>query len=354
MTSVGHEAAVASAGSGTDLPAPPPPEHRKASAAVKLRRVLVKHPALGPFAVLVLSVAAFGSINPRLLTFQSMSLMLAQVAVIGTLAIGQSLVIITAGIDISCGAAMILVQMVMAGLAIQAGVSPLLALMLGFLLGSLLGFLNGFFVSMMRMQPFVVTLGTLSVFTALALVYSRGTSLNPDPSSPLMWTGIPVQIGPLRLTTGVLLMLALYLAVGYLLRRTAWGAHVYATGDDMDAAHLVGIKSNRLLLGVYVIAGVLFAFAGWIQIGYSAVATTNISPTLNLASITAAAIGGISFLGGRGVVLGALFGALIVQVFKTGLILAGVDSMYTPLAEGALVIVAVALDRWIRQERTRM
>ena len=146
-------------------------------------------------------------------------------------------------------------------------------------------------------------------------------------------------------------MLVAYILVGIALGRTAWGRHVYAVGDDQEASRLVGIPTTRVLFSVYVVAGVIFGIAAWVQIGRVGDASTNISSTLNLDSITAAVIGGISLFGGRGVVIGTLFGALIVQVFQNGLALAGVPDLYQQLAEGILVILAVTVDQWIRKVR---
>jgi fructose transport system permease protein len=200
--------------------------------------------------------------------------------------------------------------------------------------------------------PFIGTLGTLGVFTAIGLKYANGQTLTPKPGSLLLWTGQPIEFGSFHITVGVLLMILLYLLLGYALGRTAWGKHVYAVGDDAEAARLAGIRTARLLLSVYLVAGLVYGIAAWVQIGRVGDASTDISSTLNLDSITAVVIGGVSLFGGRGLVLGTLFGALIVQVFQNGLALAGVQDLYQQLAEGLLVIAAVSLDRWIRKVRT--
>jgi len=136
-----------------------------------------------------------------------------------------------------------------------------------------------------------------------------------------------------------------------MLGRTAWGRHVYAVGDDLEASRLAGVRTDRVVFSVYILAGVIFGLAGWIQVGRVGSASTNISTTLNLDSITAVVIGGTSLFGGRGVVLGTLFGALIVEVFQNGLSLAGVEDLYQLMAEGILVLVAVGVDQWIRRVR---
>ncbi len=300
----------------------------------RLQHTLHRHPASGPASVLVASIIVFSLINHRFLTATNLSLLVQQVAVLATLAIGQTMIILTAGIDLSVGAAAILAQMVMAQTAANNGVPGPLALLLGVAVGALTGFLNGFLVTRIKLPPFIVTLGTLSIYTSIGLKYSNGASVYATAMPKLLtWTGTYVNIGSFQLTTGVILMLVLFAVTSFALTRTAWGRHVYSTGDDPEAARLSGIKTNRVLLSVYVAAGV------------------NNLTNANLDSITAVVIGGTSLFGGRGAVLGTLFGALIVQVFQSGISLAGVQSLYQVLAEGILVIVAVALDQWIRKVR---
>ncbi|MDI5968996.1 ABC transporter permease [Streptomyces sp. SL13] len=317
-----------------------------------VQSLLHSYPSLGPFAVLVLACVVFDLFNSRFLGMANLSIMLQQVAVVGLLALGQTVIILTAGIDLSVGAAMILAQMVMAGLAVTNGCPVVLALAVGLLVALLTGFVNGFLVTRFHVPPFIGTLGTLGVFTAVGLKYANGQTLSPKPGSFLLWTGKIVTLGSFHITVGVLMMIALYLIVGYALGRTAWGKHVYAVGDEPEAARLTGINTARLLLSVYLVAGLVYGVAAWVQIGRVGDASTDISSTLNLDSITAVVIGGVSLFGGRGMVLGTLFGALIVQVFQNGLALAGVQDLYQQLAEGLLVIAAVSLDRWIRKVRS--
>jgi fructose transport system permease protein len=317
-----------------------------------IQALLHSHPSLGPLVVLILAAIVFDLINNRFLNPTNLSIMLQQVAVVGLLALGQTVIILTAGIDLSVGAAMILVQMLMAELAVADGMPTILALLIGLVGALATGLVNGLLVTRFRVPPFIGTLGTLGVFTAIGLKYANGQTLTPKPGSLLLWTGQPIEFGSFHITVGVLLMILLYLLLGYALGRTAWGKHVYAVGDDAEAARLAGIRTARLLLSVYLVAGLVYGIAAWVQIGRVGDASTDISSTLNLDSITAVVIGGVSLFGGRGLVLGTLFGALIVQVFQNGLALAGVQDLYQQLAEGLLVIAAVSLDRWIRKVRT--
>jgi fructose transport system permease protein len=272
------------------------------------------------------------------------------VAVIAALGIGQTLVILTAGIDLSVGAIAILSMLVMANLSAKQGVPAILALLIGVAVGLLCGLLNGLLVTRLKLPPFIVTLGTLSIFTAIALLYSGGQSVGRQQMPALMsWTRTVVPLGPFSITTGVFIVLIMAIVVSFVLSQTSWGRHVYAVGDDIEAARLAGIRVNRVLLGVYTVAGLLFGITAWVAIGRAGGASANAITNGNLESITAVVIGGTSLFGGRGAIIGTMLGALIVYVFNLGLSLAGVDAQFRVLAVGILIIVAVSLDQWIRK-----
>lgn len=319
----------------------------------RLRNILHRYPAISPAVVLVIAVIVFGLINPRFLYPANLSLITQQVAVVGTLALAQTLIILTAGIDLSIGAAMIFSSMVAAQTAAVNGVPGELSLIIGLFVGLAAGALNGFLVTRLKLPPFIVTLGTLNIFIALTLLYSNGATVRgAEMPGILTATGLPIAIGDVRITVGVLVMLALYIVVAFILGRTAWGRHVYAVGDDKEAARLAGISVNRVLMSVYLAAGAILAIGAWVQIGRTNAASPNAGIDLNLDSITAVVIGGTSLFGGRGVVWGTLLGALIVGVFRSGLSLAGLDVLYQTLAVGILIIVAVSVDQWIRKVRS--
>lgn len=326
------------------------PPRRKLLARV--HEVLHRRPALSPAIVLVAACIAFAFANDRFLRVQNLSLILQQVAVVGSLAVGQTLIILTAGVDLSIGAIMVLATLVMCKLFQDGELASVVALVIGAVAAVGAGLLNGALVTRIKLPPFIVTLGTLSIFTALTLIYAKGQTISLSANTLLTWTGRPVSVGQLHITTGVLAMLALYAVVAYALRWTAWGRHLYAVGDDPEAARLAGIRVNRVLLSAYVVAGVVTAVAAWILVGRIDGADPNSGVNANLDSITAVVIGGTSLFGGRGAVLGTLSGALIVQVFHNGLALVGADPNYQVLTVGVLVIAAVAADQWIRSVRS--
>ncbi|SIO04149.1 ABC transporter permease [Agromyces cerinus] len=318
----------------------------------RVRNTLHRYPAVSPAIVLVLAVIVFGLLNDRFLNPANLSLITQQVAVVGTLAVAQTLIILTAGIDLSVGAVMVLSSMVMAQTSVQLGIPGVLALLLGLIVGLAAGAFNGFLVTRLKLPPFIVTLGTLSIFVALTLLYSGGATIRGAEMPELLTSmGATFNIGGVNFTVGVLTMLLLYVVVALILAKTAWGRHVYAVGDDPEAARLAGISVNRVLMSVYLAAGAILALGAWIQIGRTNAASPNAGAELNLDSITAVVIGGTSLFGGRGTVWGTLLGALIVGVFRNGLSLAGLDVLWQTFAVGVLIIVAVSVDQWIRKVR---
>jgi fructose transport system permease protein len=323
---------------------------RQHSPVQRVQHQLHARPWLSPLFLLFVAFLVFFIATPTFLTANSMGILLQQTAVVATLAVGQTLVILTAGIDLSVGAIMVLTMMVMASLARDGGMPGLLALLIGIVLALAAGALNGFLVTRFNLPPFIVTLGTLSVYTAIALLYSGGESIQASHLPGLLNVlGEGFAIGGFRLTWGIVVMVIIYAVVGYALSQTAWGRYVYAVGDDPESARLSGVPSKRILLAVYTVAGLIYAFAAWELIGRAGAATPNAVPDANLQSITAVVIGGTSLFGGRGVLIGTLLGALIVQTLQFGLSQMGVDQQWRVLATGILIIVAVAADQWIRK-----
>ncbi|HKH16053.1 MAG TPA: ABC transporter permease [Solirubrobacteraceae bacterium] len=326
---------------------------RPQSFTTRIHDILHSNATLGPLFVLLLAVIIFSIAADRFLEPANLSLIVQQVMVVGTLGIAQTLIILTAGIDLSVGAIMVLSSIVMAKLAADEGVPGLLALLIGFGVGTVCGLINGLLVTQLRLPPFIVTLGTLNVFFALNLYYSNSETIRGvDMPDILLWTGNTIDLGDTKITYGSILMLVLFGVFWWVLKNTAWGRHVYATGDDAEAARLAGVRTSRVLLSVYIVAGLICAVAAWMLIGRIASASPQAGGTANLDSITAVVIGGTSLFGGRGLVIGTLFGAMIVGVLRNGLTLTGVDVLWQDFAVGVMIIAAVAIDQWIRKVKT--
>ncbi|WP_104400770.1 ABC transporter permease [Vibrio penaeicida] len=324
------------------------------SIGLNVQRFLHNQPTAAPFLVLVLAVAIFSFlIGDRFLHPFNMSLILQQVTIIGVLGIAQTLIILTAGIDLSVGAIMVLCSVVMGRMAMDFGLPPVFAFGIGMLVGTLAGMINGLLVSRFKLPPFIATLGTWNIFFALNLWYSNSQTIRSQAiakNAPLLqWMGETVELFGARITYGSMLMIVLFVVIWYALNWTAWGRHVYATGDDPDAARLAGIRTQKILMSVYVVAGFVCAIGAWVLIGRIGSISPQAGYTANLDSITAVVIGGTSLFGGRGSIFGTLIGALIVGVFRNGLALLGVDVLWQEFTVGALIIVAVGVDHWIRK-----
>ena len=303
---------------------------------------------LGPVIALALACLFFTFQHERFLTLQNFSLILQQVMVVGTLAIGQTLIILTAGIDLSCGMVMALGSMVMTKMAADHGLSAPVGIFLGVAATMGFGLANGLLVTRVKLPPFIVTLGTMNIAFAITQLYSNAQTVTQIPPG-MNWLGETFSVGDARVAYGTLLMLALYVLTWQALRNTAPGRHVYAVGNNPEATRLSGIPTERVLLGVYVLAGLFYGIASTLAVARMGAGDPNAGQTENLDAITAVVLGGTSLFGGRGIILGTLVGALIVGVFRNGLTIMGVSSVYQILVTGVLVILAVATDQMSRR-----
>jgi fructose transport system permease protein len=303
---------------------------------------------LGPFIALLLACIFFSTQSDRFLTAQNFSLILQQIMVVGVIAIGQTLIILTAGIDLSCGMVMALGGIVMTKFAADYGLSAPVAIACGMAVTMLFGLINGLLVTRIKLPPFIVTLGTLNIAFAITQLYSQSQTVTDIPAS-MTFLGNTFMIGNTSMGYGVVLMLALYLVTWLWLRDTAPGRHIYAVGNSPEATRLTGIPTDRVLLGVYVLAGLFYGIASLLSVARTGAGDPNAGQTENLDAITAVVLGGTSLFGGRGMLLGTLVGAVIVGVFRNGLTLMGVSSVYQVLATGILVILAVATDQMSRK-----
>src|SRR4051794_29227863 len=212
---------------------------RPQTIGTRVHDILHSNATFGPLFVLLLAVVYFAITADRFLEPANLSLIVQQVMVVGTLGIAQTLVILTAGIDLSVGAIMVLSSIMMAKLSADSGVPGLLALLLGFLIGTGCGLLNGTLVTRLRLPPFIVTLGTLNIFFALNLYISKSETIRgSDMSSLLLWTGKTINFGDTRITYGSILMLVLFGVFAWVLKNTAWGKPAYPVGDAAEAPRL--------------------------------------------------------------------------------------------------------------------
>lgn len=322
----------------------------------KFHHALHTTPALVPLIVLVASIATFGILlGSKFFSPFALTLILQQVQIVGVLAAAQSLIILTAGIDLSVGAIAVLSSVIMGQMTFRYGIPVQLSIPIGLAAGTAIGAASGWLVAKVKLPPFIVTLGMWQIVLAANYIFSANETIRSQDiaaEAPLLqFFGTQIKIAGATFTYGVIFMILLVAVLAYILRHTAWGRHVYAIGDDPEAAELAGVNVQRTLIQVYALVGLICAFAAWVMIGrfgsVSPSATTGVIG--NIQAITAVVIGGISLFGGRGSIMGALFGALIVGVFELGLRMYGADPQWTFMFIGVLIIAATTVDQWIRK-----
>ena len=320
----------------------------------QVQHLLHGNPSLVPLIVLIAAIFIFGVLlGSKFFSPFAMTLILQQVQIVGIVAAAQSLVILTAGIDLSVGAIMVFSSVIMGQFTFRYGIPAPISILCGLAAGTGIGAINGWLVSKVKLPPFIVTLGMWQIVLATNFLYSANETIRSqdiEQNAPLLqFFGSKFSVGGATFTVGVVFMLVLILVLAYALRHTPWGRYVYAVGDDPTSAELSGVNVHRTLMSVYMLSGLICAFAGWALIGRIGSVSPTSGQLANIESITAVVIGGISLFGGRGSILGSLFGALIVGVFTLGLRLLGADAQWTFLLIGLLIIAAVAVDQWIRK-----
>ncbi|MEM6311660.1 MAG: ABC transporter permease [Pseudomonadota bacterium] len=322
----------------------------------RLQHTLHVTPALVPLIVLVFAIALFGILlGSKFFSPFALTLILQQVQIVGVLAAAQTLIILTAGIDLSVGAIAVFCTVIMGQFSFRYGIPAPVSVAIGLVVGTGLGAISGWLVSRVKLPPFIVTLGMWQIVLAANYLYSANETLRSqdiaEQAAFLQFLGNKIKMGGATFTFGVILMVLLVIVLAYVLRSTAWGRHVYAVGDDPEAAELAGVDVHRTLMSVYMLAGFICGLAAWVMIGrFSSVSPSASTGVVgNIQAITAVVIGGISLFGGRGSIVGAFFGALIVGVFELGLRMAGADPQWTFMLIGMLIIGAVTVDQWIRK-----
>ncbi|MFJ4223384.1 ABC transporter permease [Microbacterium sp. NPDC089695] len=290
---------------------------------------------------LVVLVVVFAILSPTFLTLGNIQAMLIAAAILIILAVAQSFVITTGGIDLSISATMTL-GAVGFGLSWQAGLGFWLSALLALVASGVVGVINGLLIAKGKVTDFIATLGTLSVATGLALILTAG--------KPISVTSVEL----LRLTTGTVwifgypFLIAALIAVvfWFVMFRTRFGLHVQAVGGSEEAAVANGVKAQRVRIGVYVMAALLAGLAAILLVARIGAAEPAINTQYLLNSIAAVVLGGVALTGGRGKIVGPVLGALLLTALTNGLTLLGVSQFYQPLAVGLVVVLAALLTRF--------
>jgi ribose transport system permease protein len=297
---------------------------------------------IGPLIGLLLIVVIIAIMSPNFLTLNNLLNVLRQVSINALIAFGMTFVILTGGIDLSVGSILALTGAVTAGF-MAGGMDPVLAMFLGLLLGAILGAINGVIISKGKVAPFIATLATMTIYRGLTLVYTEGkpiSGLGDSQAFQLLgkgyFFGIPVPVITMAITFGILY---------FILKKTTFGRRVYAVGGNEEASRLSGISVDRIKIYVYSLTGALAALAALILTSRLNSAQPTAGNMFELDAIAAVVLGGTSLTGGRGWIVGTLIGALIIGVLNNGLNLIGVSSFFQQVVKGAVILVAVLLDR---------
>jgi len=254
----------------------------------------------------------------------------------------MTLVILLGGIDLSVGSILALSSVAIATL-IQAGFNPLLATLLGVVGGGLMGLFNGLVISKGKVAPFIATLASMTILRGLALVVSGGSPITGFDSDLFSMLGGGYVAGLVPIP--VVWMLIMFGLFAFLLKKTVFGRHVYATGGNEEAARLSGVKVDQIKLWVYTLSGAMSAMAGVVLTSRLNSAQPTAGSGYELDAIAAVVLGGTSLTGGRGWIFGTLMGALLIGVLNNGLNLLGVSSFYQQVIKGVVILLAVLIDR---------
>lgn len=306
---------------------------------------------LGPLIGLVLIFALFGVAGPASFSsLNNLETIARQTAIVGTAALGMTLIIIAGGIDLSVGSMIALVTVIVAAL-LQAGLPPLVAALGGIATGLLCGFLNGYLVTRLKVVPFIVTLGTLLVVRGAAKGFAHEQKID----APLTWlkellAALPQGEGWRIVPWGVWLAIALAFLVAGVLLYTRLGRHIIAIGSNEQTARLCGVPVDRVKVIVYSLGGAFAGVAGILQFSRLTVGDPTVATGVELDVIAAVVIGGGSLNGGEGSIAGTIVGALIMTVIRSGCAQMGLPNWVQEMVTGVIIVIAVALDRW-RQRR---
>jgi ribose transport system permease protein len=310
----------------------------------QLKRTLQR---LGPFIALLIVCVGLALLSPDFLTISNLFDVMRQVSINAVIAFGMTLAILLGGIDLSVGS-ILAVSSVLIALMLKAGLAAGLAASVGLLAGAAMGAVNGLVITKGRVAPFIATLGMMTLLRGVALVVSQGSPISGFSSDFFSMVGGGYLAGLVPLP--VVWMLTLFALFWFLLTKTVFGRHVYATGGNAEAAALSGVKTDRVQILVYSVSGAMAAIAGIILTSRLDSAQPTAGEGYELDAITAVVLGGTSLAGGRGWIFGTLVGALLIGVLNNGLNLLGVSAFYQQVIKGAVILFAVLLDRVHKSE----
>ena len=295
---------------------------------------------LGPLIGFLLLFIILSVVSPQFITFGNLRNVALQTSVNMLLAVGMTFVILTSGIDLSVGSTLAMTSSVAAGLMVTH-VPIWIAVVVALAIGLLAGLLNGIFVAYAGLAPFIVTLGTMTLFRGITEIYTQGTPIFNLPSS-FAWLGTAQFAG---IPVPVILTVIVLIVAWVILEKSVPGRRIYAVGGNEQVAYLAGVRVKKYLLLVYMISGFLAAVAGLVLTSRLGSAEPTAGTGYELDAITAVVLGGTSLFGGEGTLVGTIIGAAILGVIDNGLNILNVNSFWQDAVRGAIILVAILLDR---------
>lgn len=296
------------------------------------------------FIVIFLLWAIYLALNTRnFATANNIFTVLRQASIIGVVAVGAHFIILLGDMDLSMAANLSLSGVVMAGLMVNQGLPPLVAAPLALALGALIGLVNGLIITRLKINAIITTLGMMSILEGLAFIITQGKTIFGDPISSLKFlsSGTLFDVIPVP----VIVLFVVYALAFVVLRRTTFGAYVFAVGNNSKAAWLSGVNVNRIKLATYVLAGMLAAFGGVMQIARQGTATAGMGSDFLFPILTAVVLGGASLTGGRGKIVNTLIAAVFLTTITNGMVLLNISIYTQRVISGVILIVALSLDR---------
>ena len=292
------------------------------------------------FVVLIATLAmcvVFTVLNKNFLNYSNFLTVLQQMVLNGILAVGMMFTIITGGIDLSVGCTYAITGIVVASCTVNYGMNPFLAILVGILIGAVLGAFNGFLINQLKLQPFIATLGTMSLYRGIAYVVTGGVPVTNVPTSYRdIFNGI--VFGGVR--NYIIVMVVVFVIAHILLSKMRSGDYLYAVGGNEEAAKLSGVNVIKTKYIAYIFCGICAAIAGMIMLASLGSAEATAGHAYETNAIAAAAIGGTRMAGGKGTALGTFIGALMLAVLKVGMVVINVDSFWQFVVTGIIIIVA--------------
>ncbi|MBE6065831.1 ribose ABC transporter permease [Clostridium cochlearium] len=290
---------------------------------------------------LILLCVIISILTPRFLNVSNIMNVFTQVSVNAILAIGMSFVILTGGIDLSVGSTLAISGAISASI-IRATNSIFLSIIVALIIGAIIGLMNGVVVAKGKIQAFIVTLATMTIFRGVTMVYTNGTPIS-GLSDKFMLIGNKKILG--YIPVPAIITIVVLIIAWYILSQTRYGRYVYALGGNEDSARLSGINTDKIKTLVYVICGITAALSGVITTSRVGSASPNAGLGFELDAIAAVVLGGTSLAGGEGTVVGTIIGAMIIGVLNNGLNLAGVSAYYQSIVKGLVILLAVLIDK---------